>query len=151
MGFGEALPFSEASLDLVVSYLTLIDIPDFRAAISEMARVLRPGGRLLIANLQSFATTLPAPWQRDEFGQKTHFAVDDYFSEHANRAEWGGISILNWHRPLEAYMTAFLGAGLILRAFEEPRPAPEAVALHPSMRDEERVPLFYVLAWERPL
>src|SRR5215831_18776297 len=37
-----------------ISYLTLIDIADFRAALREMARVLKPGGILLIANLNSF-------------------------------------------------------------------------------------------------
>src|SRR4029077_13489688 len=36
----EALPFPDASFDLVVSYLTLIDIDDFREAIGEMVRVL---------------------------------------------------------------------------------------------------------------
>ena len=41
------LPFADASFDLVVSYITLVDIPDYRAAIAECARVLRPGGRLL--------------------------------------------------------------------------------------------------------
>src|SRR5690349_5255310 len=38
----EALPFADASFDLVISYLTLIDIHDFRAAIGEMVRVLEP-------------------------------------------------------------------------------------------------------------
>ena len=143
----EALPFPDASFDLVVSYLVLIDVADFRAAIWEMARVLRPGGRLLVANLQSFATTRPAAWYRNEQGQKLHLAVEDYYEERANRADWGDVSILNWHRPLEAYMAAFLGAGLALRAFEEPRPTPEAVAEFPSMLDEYRVPLFYVALW----
>ena len=41
----EHLPFGDDSFDLVVSYLTLIDIPDLQAAIREMARVLRPGAR----------------------------------------------------------------------------------------------------------
>ena len=47
---GEAgeLEFEAASFDLVVSYLTLIDIADFRAAIDEMARVLKPGARSLL-------------------------------------------------------------------------------------------------------
>jgi len=40
----ESLPFPDASFDLVVSYLTLIDIADFRTALKEMARVLKPKG-----------------------------------------------------------------------------------------------------------
>jgi ubiquinone/menaquinone biosynthesis C-methylase UbiE len=53
IGTAESLPFADTSFDLVVSYLTLIDIPDFRAALKEMDRVLTPGGTLLIANLNS--------------------------------------------------------------------------------------------------
>ena len=43
-GRAEQLDFDDASFDLVVSYVTLVDIADFRTAIREMARVLRPGG-----------------------------------------------------------------------------------------------------------
>ncbi len=52
----ERLPFDDNAFDLVVSYLTLIDIPDIEPAIPGMARVLAPGGALLIANLNSFST-----------------------------------------------------------------------------------------------
>ena len=55
-GNAEQLEFEAASFDLVVSYLTLIDIVDFRTAINEMARVLKPGGSLLIANLTGFTS-----------------------------------------------------------------------------------------------
>jgi len=37
-----------------VAYLSLIDITDLRAAVSEMHRVLRPGGHLLIADHNGF-------------------------------------------------------------------------------------------------
>src|SRR5207302_214127 len=43
-GAAEHLPFCDESFDLVVSYLSLIDIPDIHTAIPEMARVLNPGG-----------------------------------------------------------------------------------------------------------
>lgn len=52
----EELPFPDGSFDLVVSYLSLIDIPDVPRAILEMTRVLKSGGRFLIANLTSFGT-----------------------------------------------------------------------------------------------
>ena len=59
MTIGPAAPSSlnsRASFDLVVSYLTLVDIADFRTAIGEMTRVLKPGGALLIANLTGFTS-----------------------------------------------------------------------------------------------
>lgn len=47
-GDAQALPFADASFDTVVCTLSLCGIPDERAAIAQMRRVLRPGGRLLL-------------------------------------------------------------------------------------------------------
>ncbi|MET9817329.1 MULTISPECIES: class I SAM-dependent methyltransferase [unclassified Streptomyces] len=44
----QALPFSDACFDTVVSTLSLCAIPDDRRAVAEMVRVLKPGGRLLL-------------------------------------------------------------------------------------------------------
>ena len=46
----QALPFPDASFDTVVCTFSLCAIPDERRAVSEMKRVLRPGGRLLLAD-----------------------------------------------------------------------------------------------------
>jgi ubiquinone/menaquinone biosynthesis C-methylase UbiE len=47
-GDAHELPFADGSFDTVVCTLGLCSIPDDRRAVSEMARVLRPGGRLLL-------------------------------------------------------------------------------------------------------
>jgi ubiquinone/menaquinone biosynthesis C-methylase UbiE len=43
-----ALPFDDDSFDTVVSTLAMCAVPDDRAGVLEMRRVLRPGGRLLL-------------------------------------------------------------------------------------------------------
>ncbi|QBI19057.1 class I SAM-dependent methyltransferase [Egibacter rhizosphaerae] len=45
----EALPFDDASFDLVVGHAVVHHLPDVAAAFREFRRVLRPGGRLVIA------------------------------------------------------------------------------------------------------
>lgn len=47
IGDAQALDFADATFDTVVCTLALCTIPDDRAAVAEMIRVLRPGGRLL--------------------------------------------------------------------------------------------------------
>ncbi|MFQ6547263.1 class I SAM-dependent methyltransferase [Aestuariibius sp. 2305UL40-4] len=147
-GRAEALPVEDGAFGLVVSYLSLIDIPGMEAAVAEMARALRPGGQCLIANLQSFSTASQikgSGWQRQEDGS-VRMTMSRYLEEHTHKAAWRGVEIENWHRPLSAYMQAFLCAGLRLVRFEEP----------PAIRPERAVryneaPYFLVMLWEKPV
>lgn len=49
-GTAHALPSADASFDTVVCTFGLCAIPDLDAAIDEMVRVLRPGGRLILVD-----------------------------------------------------------------------------------------------------
>lgn len=44
MGTGEALPFADSRFDLVYTVDVVHNVPDIRALLTEMGRVLRPGG-----------------------------------------------------------------------------------------------------------
>src|SRR4051794_3854920 len=61
LGAGERLPFRDASFDVVLFYLSLIDMTDYRSAISDAYRVLRPDGRLVAANMSNIASACEAP------------------------------------------------------------------------------------------
>ncbi|MFD7707378.1 class I SAM-dependent methyltransferase [Streptomyces sp. NPDC059785] len=50
--YAEQLPYADASFDLVVSRLAPHHFRDIRAAAAEMARLLRPGGRLAVIDLE---------------------------------------------------------------------------------------------------
>ena len=59
---GENLPFPDESLDAVFANMYLHHTVDPLAAIREMVRVLRPGGRLVITDMDEHAY----PWLKDE-------------------------------------------------------------------------------------
>ena len=73
----ESFECEDNTFDLVVSYLTLVDIDDIESAIGNMSRVLRPGGAMLVANLTSYNTAgIPEGW-RDR-GGGPRFSIDRY-------------------------------------------------------------------------
>lgn len=147
VGRAEALGVAAGSFDLVVSYLTLIDIPDLARATAGMVEALRPGGTLLVANLTSFYTAgTPGGWSQGDAGE-ARFCMDRYLEERVEWAEWRGIRVQNWHRPLGAYMALFLGEGLVLRHFSEPAPS----GGDPEMAHRyRRVPWFHIMEWQKP-
>jgi ubiquinone/menaquinone biosynthesis C-methylase UbiE len=55
-GDAQALPITDGTIDTVVCTLGLSSIPDQRAAVAEMFRVLRPGGTLRLLG------HVPSPW-----------------------------------------------------------------------------------------
>lgn len=146
-GYAESLPFKDNRFDLVVSYLSLIDIDFLDKAALEMARVLKPKGRLLIANLSSFSTSSAIFGKRicQETGEQLR-PLGMYLKQEKAWFEWDGLRIQNWHRPLSTYMRAFLGAGLTLRSFDEPSPSggpPDRVQSY------QRMPYLMQMEWEK--
>jgi len=143
----EHLPLDDNTFDLVVSYLSLIDIEDMPAAISEMVRVLTPGGALLIANLNSFQTAGNG-WIKGSAGECLSFPIDNYLEERSIWLGYRGIRILNHHRPMSVYMRTLLNAGLRLTYFDEPTPQPDAP--EPKASTYRRVPWFHIMEWLKP-
>ena len=95
-----ALPFEDASFDVAVSSLAITHLSDPAPAIAELARVVRPGGTVVISDAHpTFVTIL---------GQGL-FPVD------------GGFAFVRNHcHPVGRYLAAFAAAGLAVSACEEP-------------------------------
>ena len=77
----ERLPFPDASFDTAVFTLVLCTVPDPQAALSEAARILRPGGRLLFLEHVRAEDTDLARWQ-DRLERPWRFVGDGC---HCNR------------------------------------------------------------------
>ena len=143
-GRAEKLPFDDGSFDVVLSYLSVVDIPDLDVASLEISRVLRPGGRLVVVTISNVASPTPG-WVKGQDGSKIYRTVDRYMEHFAMDLAWSGIKIRNFHRPLSYVLGLFLNQDFVLTQFVEPLPLPS----DPSYVDERRVPTFQLFALTR--
>lgn len=147
--FAEDLPFADETFDTVLCCLVLLDVPDYSAAIQEFARILKPGGRVLVANLHPIITNTLESWTRNSDGKVVSYPVESYTFENGGRARWSGIDVVNYHRPLGAYVSAFLGAGLTLTKFVEPTPSLEVLKQFPQLWTEFKTPFTLMMEWTK--
>lgn len=84
-GSAQDLPFPDASVDLLVSTLSLHHWPDHPAAAAEARRVLRPGGRLLAYDFRFVRMAATATALRGRFAEVSRKPVRLLFARLAAR------------------------------------------------------------------
>jgi molybdopterin-guanine dinucleotide biosynthesis protein A/SAM-dependent methyltransferase len=126
------VPLDDGVADLVLAFMSLMNVDDLDAVVAEAARLLEPGGRLC------FAVVHPAKSVADARGA--------YFQQapYTTTSERGGRSMRfhEMHHPLEAFTRALERAGLLIETLREPVPDDEHVAAHPEMERWRREPCF---------
>lgn len=113
----ESLPFSDGEFDDVVSALVLHYVEDWTAPLAEIRRVLKPGGRLILAVNHPFIFKLMYP-------DADYFATVKWSDEYNFNGQQAVLTF--WHRPLHAMTDAFTAAGFRTAVVSEPHPAPGA-------------------------
>src|SRR5215469_7420473 len=139
----------DGAFDLVVSYLNQCDLPNFEANSREVFRVLKPGGRFIIANLHPMRSAVGG-WLRAEDGAKLHVILDHYFDEGDRRWKMLGVEFTNFHRTLSTYIRAYRQTGFAIEEIIEPTPEAGDLERFPELDDELRVPNFMIVVLGKP-
>lgn len=120
----DRLPVDDGAFDDVVASLVLHYLEDWGPTLTELRRVLRPGGRLIVSvdhPITAYTHGDPRP---------------DYFATTSYTFDWmlGGQStpMRLWRKPLHAMIDAFTTAGFRLSVISEPQPDPAARELFPD-------------------
>ena len=114
------LPFDDGAFDLVVAYMSLMNMDDIPAATREAARVLEGGGRLCAAVLHPIAA---AGEFADPADPDSTFVIERYFDKPTKIwvSDRGGIRVTFHDRciPLATYGRALEEAGLLIERVRE--------------------------------
>jgi len=116
-----ALPFADRAFDLVIAFMSLMDMDDMEGSVREAARVLQPGGRLCLAVVHplsavgAFASKEPeSPFVLREPYFDVH-REDTIVERDGFRVRFAAVT-----HTLEGYARALESAGLAIEALREP-------------------------------
>lgn len=126
-----ALPFPSECFDAVVVCLVFEHIEAMEAAIAEVGRVLRRGGRFLFFMNHPLLQAPGSGWIDDQVldPPEQYWRIGPYLTEDASMEEVDkGVFIPFIHRPLSRYVNAMIDAGLLVTRMEEPAPPPGFLA-----------------------
>jgi SAM-dependent methyltransferase len=119
--------FSDASMDIAVSQLAIMDIPDHRALFRAVRRVLKAGGVFVFSLLHPcfespFQAPDESPFLVDENGIANAYVVRRYCQEGFWQS--GGTGVRGhmgaYHRTLSTLLNDLLAAGFLLEKLDEP-------------------------------
>lgn len=134
------LPYADGAFDDVVCSLVLHYLRDWTAPLSELRRILRPGGRLLLSVNHPRILESSDP-------SADYFSVTEYSEEYDFAGQPAVLTY--WHRPLHAMSDAFTEAGFRIAVISEPPFSPDTPpdVLPPDLGDRTAFIcfLFFVL------
>lgn len=115
----ESLPVDEASVDVVTSGLAVCHAPDLGPVFAEFARVLRPGGSVIVSDPHPTSVTFSG--------------VAGFRDPAVDPAEGFTMSYIeNLRHPMHTYVNAAVAAGLEVVECREPVYSRSAMAANPA-------------------
>jgi len=144
----DGLPFCDEAFDAVVASLVFEHIDALDEAVSEVSRVLAPGGRFLFLLNHPLLQTPGSGWIDDQVldPPEQYWRIGAYLTEAVTIEEvQKDVFVRFVHRPLSRYLNALVAVGLHLEHMDEPAPPPGFLAQAPQYEDAATVPRLLAL------
>lgn len=147
-----ASPFADETFDAVVACLVFEHIGDVDGAISEVARVLKPGGKFLFLLNHPLLQTPDSGWIDDHMVDppEQYWRLGPYLVEcHSTEEVHKDVFIEFIHRPLSRYLNSLARNNLLLMQMDEPAPPESFMAKGPARPAAGAIPRLLGLHLEK--
>lgn len=136
------------AFDRVISRLALHYIDDVSSLLSKVYLALKPAGRFVFSVEHPVITSCDKVWRGE--GLRQDWVVDDYFAAGKRVTRWLGSEVVKYHRTVEDYFTALQAVGFAVQALREASPDRKYFSDEGTFERRKRIPLFLILAAQKP-
>ncbi len=145
-GEAVALPFPDGAFDAALACLVFEHIEGVDAAIAEVGRVLRPGGRFLFFLNHPLLQVPGSGWIDDHILEEQYWRIGPYLPDDVAMEEVApGVRLPFMHRPLSRYINVMSECGLLVERMDEPPPPPGFLAQAPEYAEAASIPRLLAL------
>ncbi len=142
----EAIDFSDASFDVVISSLVFHYLESFADVCNRVAKCLTSKGDFVFSvEHPIFTAQGNQQWHYDANGEPMHWPVDHYFAEGERKATFLGKELTKYHKTVTTYVNTLIQHGFEITKLVEPKPAAHMMN-QPGMQDELRRPMMLLIA-----
>ncbi|MGF9700777.1 class I SAM-dependent methyltransferase [Paenibacillus sp. MABNR03] len=143
----EDIEFEPEQFDVVISSLALHYIERLDQVYARINTSLVQGGTFVCSVEHPIFTARAAQdWHYGPQGEIMHWPVDDYHQEGERIANFLNHDVVKYHRTWATHLNELIKAGFVIQQVAESKPSPEMMNQYPGMRDENRRPMFLMIA-----
>lgn len=143
----EDIQLEDAQFDVVISSLAFHYVESFEAICRKVFDGLTWGGSFIFSvEHPIFTSRSEQDWFYDEQGDPLHWPVDHYAHEDIRETSFLTTNVIKYHRTLSTYINDLIQAGFCITAVKEPMPTEEMIMKVPEWKNENRRPMFLIIA-----
>lgn len=139
----ERLLLADATFDIVLMNIVLLDIEELSSVVHEVSRVVKPGGRIVVSTVHPCFENPPNTYSlKDDEETKIGRVVSNYFKTGLIKDEANNYQ--HWHYKVSDIVNVFATNHLFLEKMTEPN---GAAALRNGASDH--IPYFLIMRFEK--
>ncbi|WP_440116007.1 class I SAM-dependent methyltransferase [Paenibacillus sp. QZ-Y1] len=143
----EDIEFAAGQFDVVISSLAMHYIKRLDQVYAKINACLATGGTFVLSSEHPIFTARAAQdWHYGLEGEIMHWPVDQYHDEGQRVANFLNQDVVKYHRTLATHLNELITAEFTIQQVAESKPSLEMIEQVPGMRDENRRPMFLMIA-----